>query len=443
MRKEELSYIYQVLFHASLGVLIFLLPFISKMYTVTTFVIGIYYIYKTKNRNNEALILSAYVVGMEVLLRMTDGGILNEFGKYAVSIYLFFGIIYSGFSKNAFVYWIFLLLLIPGIILSVFSLNFDTDIRKAIIFNILGPVCLGICSIYCYQRKISFSRLIEIIRSFSLPLITMVVYLFLYTPSVRDVITGTQSNFDTSGGFGPNQVSTVLGLGMFVFFVRLLLDSKTKLIQIINIGFVLMFTFRAIVTFSRGGVITAIVMVFLLLSVIYFKANSNIKPKIGLIILLSLLAGMGVWTYSSIETHGLINKRYANEDALGRKKKSQLSGREVLMESELQMFIDNPILGIGVGKNKELRKEKTGIDLATHNEITRMLAEHGTLGIINLFILFLTPLILFINNRQNILALSFFAFWLLTINHAALRIAAPAFVYALSLLIVQIQIPEK
>jgi hypothetical protein len=31
------------------------------------------------------------------------------------------------------------------------------------------------------------------------------------------VITGTQSNFET-GGFGPNQVATFLGLEMFVFF---------------------------------------------------------------------------------------------------------------------------------------------------------------------------------------------------------------------------------
>jgi len=28
----------------------------------------------------------------------------------------------------------------------------------------------------------------------------------------------------------------------------------------------------------------------------------------------------GVWMYSSLQTGGLINKRYANEDALGRKK---------------------------------------------------------------------------------------------------------------------------
>jgi O-antigen ligase len=107
------------------------------------------------------------------------------------------------------------------------------------------------------------------------------------------------------------------------------------------------------------------------------------------------------------------------------------------------MFLENPFLGVGVGRNKEIRAKKTGIVAASHNELTRMLAEHGSLGLLGLLILLLTPLILFLNNRQNILALPFLAFWLLTINHAAMRLAAPAFVYALSLLLVQVKIPEK
>jgi hypothetical protein len=434
MKKEELSYVYLMLFHAFMGVLIFALPFLSKIYTLGILVFGIFYIVKTKNKNNEVLILSAYIVSVEVLLRMTDGMILNEFGKYSVMFFMFLGLIYSGFSKNALMYWIFLVLLVPSIVLSTVSLNFDTDIRKAIAFNISGPVCLGISAIYCFQRKITFDRLKGVISAFSMPLISIVVYLYLYTPSVKDVVTGTQSNFETSGGFGPNQVSTILGLGIFVFFVQLLLNSKNTLLQYVNGGLVLVFAFRGIVTFSRGGVFTAIVMIILFMAVLYFQANFNTKPKIGLIIILALVAGLGVWGYSSIQTGGLIDKRYANEDALGRKKQSQLSGREVLIESEFQMFLDNPFLGVGVGKNKELRRQQTGIDLATHNEITRMLAEHGSFGLIDLVILFFTPLFLFINNRQNILALSFLAFWLLTINHAAMRLAAPAFVYALSLL---------
>jgi O-antigen ligase len=434
MKKQELYYLYLILFHAFVGVLVFLMPFLSKLYTILILGYGTYYIIKSKNKNNEALVISAYVIGAEVLLRMTDGMLLNEFGKFTIMLFMLLGMVFSGFSKKAYIYWLFLVLLIPSIILTAVTADFELDIKEQIFFNITGPVCLGICAIYCYERKITFDRLKGVITAFCLPLVAIVVYLYLYTPSIRDVISSTQSNFETSGGFGPNQVSTILGLGIFVFFVQFLLNSKNKILALINAGFVLVFAFRGIVTFSRGGVMTAVAMIVLLLIVLYFQANFKTKPKIGLIIVLSFLAGLGVWGYSSVQTGGLINKRYANQDARGREKNTQLSGREDLMASEIQMFLDNPILGVGVGRNKIVRKQQTGIVSASHNEITRMLAEHGSLGLINLLILFFTPLFLFVNNRQNILAFSFLIFWLLTINHAAMRLAAPAFVYALSLL---------
>ncbi|KFF05191.1 O-antigen ligase family protein [Flavobacterium reichenbachii] len=443
MEKSSLSYLYLILFHVFIGVLVFILPLISTLYTLSIVVFGLAFIIKSKNKNNEVLIMSAYVIGAEVLLRMTGGAILNEAGKYIIMIFMFTAIIYSGFSNRAFIYWVFFIFLIPGVIVSVFSLNFDTDIRKAIAFNITGPVCLGMCAIYCFERRISYERLKSVITVLSLPLVSTAVYLFLYAPSVKEVVKGTDSNFLTSGGFGPNQVSTVLGLGLFIFFVQFLLNSKNKLLLMINASFVLIFAFRGIVTFSRGGVITAIVMIALLLMVLYYQGNSRAKSKIGVVVIITFLAGLGVWGYSSLQTSGLINKRYANKDALGRVKKSKLSGRETLIASEFQMFLDNPILGVGVGKNKEIRKEETGINAASHNEVTRMVAEHGTFGILDLMILLFTPLILFANDRRNIFALSFLAFWFLTINHAAMRTAAPAFVYGLALLSVVAKKPEK
>ena len=441
MKKEEVVYLYLLALHAFLGFVLFLFPFFSKVYGIAILVFGIYFIIQSKNKQNEALLMAAYAVSAEIVLRMTGGTFVNEYGKYLVMLFLFLGMLFSGFSRNALVYWLFLFFLVPSVVLSTVTLDITTDVKKAIVFNISGPVCLGISAIYCYKRELTFQRLLGIITAFSLPLLCLVTYLYFYAPNIQDVVTGTQSNFETSGGFGPNQVSTILGLGIFIFFVQLMLNSSNGLLQIINGALVLVFTFRGLVTFSRGGIYTGVAMVLLLLAILYFQANFQTKPKIAGIILLSFLAALAVWSYSSIKTNGLLDKRYANQDAAGREKKSQLSGREILIESELKMFYENPILGVGVGKNKELRKSQTGIDLATHNEITRMLAEHGTLGIVGLLILLITPLYLFAVDRQNILALSFFVFWLLTINHAAMRLSAPAFIYALSLLKVYREAP--
>ena len=441
MKKEEVVYLYLVALHAFLGFVLFLFPFFSKVYGIAILVFGIYFIIQSKNKQNEALLMAAYAVSAEIMLRMTGGTFVNEYGKYLVMLFLFLGMLFSGFSRNALVYWLFLFFLVPSVVLSTVTLDITTDVKKAIVFNISGPVCLGISAIYCYKRELTFQRLLGIITAFSLPLLCLVTYLYFYAPNIQDVVTGTQSNFETSGGFGPNQVSTILGLGIFIFFVQLMLNSSNGILQIINGGLVLFFAYRGLITFSRGGIYTGVAMILLLLAILYFQANFQTKPKIAGIIVLSFLATLAVWSYSSIKTNGLLDKRYANQDAAGREKKSQLSGREILIESELKMFYENPILGVGVGKNKELRKSQTGIDLATHNEITRMLAEHGTLGIVGLLILLITPLYLFAVDRQNILALSFFVFWLLTINHAAMRLSAPAFIYALSLLKVYREAP--
>ena len=440
---ESSQYIKFVIIHLLIGLLIYFVPFVSKLYAISIILVGYRYVVLRKNANNEALFVAAYIVGAEVFLRMTEGNLFEQFAKYGVMGILLIGMIYRGFSKNALPYWIFGLLLLPAIFLSFFTLNFDTDIRKAITFNIIGPITLMVSAIYCYQRKISFEQIKTIINMLAYPLMATLVYMYLYTPSVKDVVTNTESNFETSGGFGPNQVSTILGLGIFLFFVKIVLSSKTVLIRNINVLFFVIITFRGIVTFSRGGVITGFVMIIIVVLLLLYYTKSQAKSKVVMLVVFGLFALVGIWSYSSIQTSGLIDKRYANQDARGREKLSKLTGRERLIESEFKMFLDNPIFGIGVGKNKEYRLETTGIDAASHNEITRMLAEHGMFGLFGLIILLITPMVLYLNNQQNIFVFSFVVFWILTINHAAMRLAAPAFVYALSLLKVQFKLIQK
>lgn len=443
MKNSFKLYISIVLIHMAIAIAIFTIPFLSKLYALIIPVLGFIYIVKTKNRNNEVLLVAAYMVGMEVFLRMTQGNFNNEFIKVNVVFFMLLGMLYRNFSVSAFIYWIFLILLIPGILVTTSTADFNTDVRKILVFNLSGEVCLAVAAIYMCKRKILFDDLQNVILALGLPVVTTVVYLFLYNPSVKDVIKGTQSNFDTSGGFGPNQVSTILGLGMFVFFTQLILFSKSKKMMLLN-GFLLLFiSYRAVVTFSRGGVITAIIMIICLLFFLYNFSNAKGKSKFFLVFVLTGLMGASIWGYSSLQTAGLINKRYANEDALGRTKKDRLGGREEIMEAEFKIFMDNPVTGVGAGMGKSVRKESFGMEIASHNEMTRMLSEHGLMGIVGMLILLVTPFVLYLNNRHHLYILSFYIFWLLTINHAAMRLAAPAFVYALSLLSVQIKIPEK
>lgn len=430
----EKKYFFLILLHIVIGALLYYNMYTAKLYGYSIIIGGMLYIINAKNKNNEVLYATAYMVGGEIVLRMTNGNPVYEFSKFGVIFFMLIGVYYSGVSKNAIAYWIFLLLLVPSVILTSTELNYTISLRKEISFNVSGPLCLGVCSIYAYQRKVTLEQINNILLCIALPIVSCVVYVILFTPNIRDVITGTDSNGLASGGFGPNQVSTMLGLGMFVFASRLMLLSKTKYLFIINLLITLIITYRGFITFSRGGMITGFVMIFILVVIYYFFTSKVKRLKILLMTCLVTLAFSLAWSYSSEQTSGLINKRYANQDAAGRVKDDNLSGRTELAADEIETFLKNPIFGVGVGRNMEKRFEETGELIVSHNEVTRMVAEHGSLGILGLMILLFTPLILYIDNKYNIYLLCFLAFWLLTINHAAMRLAAPAFMYSLSLL---------
>lgn len=438
MKITDKTYILLILFHALLGALVFAFLPLAKVYAFLMIGLGLILVIKNQNRNNEVLYVAAYIVGSEVFLRMTGGNPNHEFSKYGVIFFMILGMYYSGISKNSIPYWVFILLLIPGVILGTQVLGSGVEMRKTIIFNISGEICLAISSIYCYLRPISQDELKKILLAAGLPIVSCVIYLTLYTPDLREIITSTNSNFATSGGFGPNQVATILGLGIFIFAGRMIFDSPSYRLVLVNLFITTLFTYRGLLTFSRGGMIAGLLMISVLILITFFKVNGIGKRKVVVLISFFLLIFLFAWTYTSINTGGLIDKRYQNKDAMGREKDSKFSGREAISLTEIEGFLDNPLLGMGVAKGTEIRKQKTGVVIASHNEVTRLIGEHGFFGILALLLLLLVPLLILLGNRGSIYIIPFLLFWFLTLNHAAMRTAAPAFIYALSLLKVTI-----
>ena len=62
------------------------------------------------------------------------------------------------------------------------------------------------------------------------------------------------------------------------------------------------------------------------------------------------------------------------------------------------------------------------------------MSEHGMLGVLAVLILIFVPILFWLKFKNNYYFLAFMAFWFLTINHSAMRIALPAFIYGLALL---------
>ena len=432
----DIKYLTQLLFHIVVGASMYFINIFPRIYffIITAYFLGT--IIMTSKSQKQAAVLKAcaYIVGVEVLFRMTNGAVFYEVSKYLVTVFVLLGMFYDGISNKAYPYFMFLILLVPSIVVASFSIGYDSNLRTNVAFVLSGPVCLGISAIYCYDKKISKKVLLNVLMYLALPIISLTTYLFLYSPSVKEVISGTQSNFAASGGFGPNQVATMLGLGMFVFCVNYFLNSKTLFLKTLNIILFGLVTFRGIITFSRGGVLTALLMIFVFLFFVYFKSSQKQKNTILMSFLLLLMASSLIWDISSNQTEGLIVKRYNNQNKMGQEKEDISAGRVDLFLGELEGFINNPFLGVGASGMKELRLQTPGTVVVTHNELSRLLSEHGVLGIIILLILFLKPLDLRSQNRNNYFFYAFLVFWFATINHSAMRIAAPGFIYALALL---------
>jgi O-antigen ligase len=193
-------------------------------------------------------------------------------------------------------------------------------------------------------------------------------------------------------------------------------------------------SYVGLLTFSRAGMITGFCAVVSVAVLVFLKSESYGKWKAKTRLAAIIACFFAMFTLISFQTDGLLVKRYTNRDHLGRVKRDKPGDRRSIATQEIKMFVANPIIGVGTTKAEETRKAELGREFHSHDEITRMLAEHGTLGFIGILILLVTPAWLFFREKRNILLAPFFVFWFLTINHSGIRVAAPAFVYALMLL---------
>lgn len=433
---KTFSYTQLIVFHLLLGLLMYSVEPLRRAYfylLVGYWIFSIIVAVPSK-KTYTVLMACSYMIGAEVLLRTTGATLFYEISKYTVILFILMGIFYNGVKGGAWPYFVYLILLAPSILVASGKLGLELNFRSSVAFVLSGPVCLGISALYFYDRPIKAKELYDALAFISFPIVSLMVYLFLYTPSIRDVLSGTGSNTALSGGFGPNQTATILGLGIFCFTVRFFLKSPDLFLKLLNGGLLVLIAFRGIVTFSRGGIFTAILMVGAFLIILYGRSSYKMQQRLIGTSVLFVMLGVATWVSSANQTDGLIERRYANEDASGREKEDISTGRVDLFLGEMEGFLENPFLGVGANGMKQERLDATGLIVASHNEVSRILSEHGIFGVLVLVILIFKPLSYRTEHKQNLLFYAFLIFWFATINHSAMRLAAPGFVYALALL---------
>ena len=321
--------------HAAIGVGLSQARSLSFYWGVSILVIGMADIFSSQNKNNQAGFWAAYYVGMEVFLRMTGGMLSWEFGKFGFLLLLLAGILVETRKLNfPRAYVIYFLLLIPSIFIGEYP---DAEeARQQISFNLSGPLSLAGASIYFYNRPVDANGLKTLMLGLLLPLAAMAIYLIIVTPNTSDLVFTTKSNFKTSGGYGPNQVATALGVGVLLIGMALFYrfaNSTSVIVDLLLMGIIL---FRGLVTFSRGGLIAAVITLAIMMVLALFSGRD--KSRLVLYSLFFVIAastiGYVIWDYANEATGNLLTYRYIGINPVNNQEEDITSHRLTILETE-------------------------------------------------------------------------------------------------------------
>jgi hypothetical protein len=310
----------------------------------------------------------------------------------------------------------------------------------------MGITNTGFLLILFYNRKITLKFLLGIFRMIILPLLSILVYITLKTPTFDDVSFKLGANFQTTGGFGSNQMSTILGLGMLLLSMAIIIQRKLFGHYFIDLFLAGYFLFRGLLSFSRGGIMVA----FLAFGVFfYFLKNSKIlqlykirMKKINITKVFFIIVAFSlVFIIADNLTHGALLLRYKGETGgtlrgeTERSLNTMTTGRWDIMITDLKMWRDYPVFGVGGGNSTYLRPNYGYRQIVAHTESSRLLADQGMFGLlINLIILFYIPYYLLVsrNSVEKAFLLSLFVLGILTSFHASMRTFVTPFFVGLS-----------
>lgn len=411
--------------HVVLGLVGSQVPLAASLHGVLTAIVAVAVAF-TSPRIDRIVAVAGYCAMCDVFWRMTKSIMPWEGAKYLSMLVLliaFFRFVKRPMRIQAPV--LYLVLLVPGCAISLVVLG-PVVARDQISLNIAGPVLLGV-GVIVLRQLVGTEREISLVFWAMLGPVAATAAAATRSTVASDALNFTTgSNFQTSGGFGPNQVSTVLGLGALVCILLCLTRVSTKLL-LVQIGLGAWFAGQAALTFSRGGLYSLGLGVVTI--VVVSVATKGARTKVVAGIIIGALVVVALYPALNDFTGNALEARF---------EKGGSSGRDKIANADLDLFVQSPLFGVGVGVAKtERANTPTAFDIEAkaHTEWTRLLGEHGILGLVAAIALLVMAAqgVRRSTVRWNRTFAASCAVWsLVTMAHSATSVAAISFVFALS-----------
>jgi O-antigen ligase len=440
--------------HIGLGFVCTLTPFALIVWFYFIFVTNFFKAIRLLQEKKPAFFffLFSYLISFELLDRMaiTSPFIPYEVGKYFLVLSGIIGLLAVGIRNPK---GILMALLVTPAVFYDFSnqrTNFD------IVNNYLAPVSVGLGLAYSNRLIITSTQLNQILKLIWWACLSSLFFTYIKTPDFETISFTLKAQFETTAGHSSNQVSTILGLGMFLSFYSVFKRLNFSGNRIFDFLIFFGFAFQGLISFSRGGMMVGAIGILILLFLRNPDKLTNNKVQVGkplFYIIITLLSLYGVFEVANRMTGGNLLLRYQGETAgtmAGSKEVTVdhfVTGRLSIFEQDIDLWIENFITGVGVGSSRFLRNvERVGV--SPHVELSRLLAEQGLLGLFYAFYFFcFIPLQVYQSNERNIqrtVLMAIITIAILTTFHAAMRtFVTPLFMILGSLKITSDWKPSK
>jgi hypothetical protein len=381
----------------------------------------------------------AYIAAGEVLWRMAEAHLLWEFAKYAIVLVIFVALVAEWGRKagkrRLRTAWPLLLLaaLTPGVVLTLMEVGL-VEARDPLSFNLSGHLALIMLALYLWARPINRDVAIRTLLALLAPIVAITfIAVYATLTEVNVLFFHGEANLVTSGGYGPNQVSNMLGLGALVGVMLLVLLPRRGGPRLTILALVTVMLGQGLLTFARGGIYSfGLALAFF---GFHLMGSRGSRGRFLLVVVFFAILLTAV-VFPSLDnfTGGMLVARFQNTDTTGRWEAAQ---------ADLRAFLANPVVGVGVGQSVDYHREVLGLGVAAHTEFTRLLAEHGLFGGLAIAILVAMLLSRYLANRPGIeRAMSAgFAIWSMSaMLHTAMRVAAVPLAIALALVIWRLEV---
>ena len=192
--------------------------------------------------------------------------------------------------------------------------------------------------------------------------------------SINSVILGaegmkTNQELFRAGGYAGITAQTTVNAFYITIFLGIssLNLAVKKEHKIANITFLIISIIALFITGKRGMLIFSALSIALIYIYIAFKDKKNILKYIVTILIVGSIGYISIINVP--QTKIIIDRiQVLNEN------KNALNGRDELWQASIEVFINNPLMGVGIGTIKEIIGEYS------HNSYIQILAETGIVG---------------------------------------------------------------